>query len=74
MKDLAGSIKKDKSTVTVLVEKLIRLVYVKKERAAGDNRITYHSLTQKGLDLKPMFENISKMLFYEAVNRMDIIP
>ena len=30
MKDLAGSIKKDKSTVTVLVEKLVRLGYIKK--------------------------------------------
>ena len=63
MKDLAGSIKKDKSTVTVLVEKLVRLGYVKKERDAADNRITYLSLTQKGEDLKPMFEDISKNLF-----------
>lgn len=63
MKDLAGSIKKDKSTVTVLVEKLVRLGYIKKERDAADNRITYLSLTQKGADLKPMFEDISKNLF-----------
>ncbi len=63
MKDLAGSIKKDKSTVTVLVEKLVRLGYVKKERDDADNRITYLSLTQKGEDLKPMFEDISKNLF-----------
>lgn len=63
MKDLAGSIKKDKSTVTVLVEKLVRLGYIKKERDVADNRITYLSLTQKGADLKPMFEDISKNLF-----------
>ena len=63
MKDLAGSIKKDKSTVTVLIEKLVRLGYIKKERDAGDNRITYLSLTQKGMDLRPMFEDISKNLF-----------
>lgn len=63
MKDLAGSIKKDKSTVTVLVEKLVRLGYVKKERDVADNRITYLSLTQKGQDLKPMFDDISKNLF-----------
>ncbi len=63
MKDLAGSIKKDKSTVTVLIEKLVRLGYIKKERDAGDNRITYLSLTQKGMELRPMFEDISKNLF-----------
>ena len=63
MKDLAGSIKKDKSTVTVLIEKLVRLGYIKNERDAGDNRITYLSLTQKGTDLRPMFEDISKNLF-----------
>ena len=63
MKDLAGSIKKDKSTVTVLVEKLVRLGYIKKKRDVGDSRITYLSLTQKGADLRPMFEDISKNLF-----------
>ena len=63
MKDLAGSIKKDKSTVTVLVEKLVRRGDIKKERDVADNRITYLSLTQKGADLKPMFEDISKNLF-----------
>jgi len=63
MKDLANSIKKDKSTVTVLVEKLVRLGYIRKERDAADNRITYLSLTEKGKDLKPMFEDISESLF-----------
>lgn len=63
MKDLAGTIKKDKSTVTVLVEKLVRQGYIKKARDPGDNRITHLSLTQKGADLKPMFEDISKNLF-----------
>ena len=63
MKDLANSIKKDKSTVTVLVEKLVRLGHIRKERDAADNRITYLSLTEKGKDLKPMFEDISESLF-----------
>ncbi|WP_278336097.1 MarR family winged helix-turn-helix transcriptional regulator [Lacrimispora amygdalina] len=74
MKDLADSIKKDKSTVTVLVEKLVRLGYIKKERDTADNRITYLSLTQKGADLKPMFEDISKNLFdtvYQNIPKED---
>jgi len=72
MKDLALKIGKDKSTVTVLIGKLVRLGYVKKERDAADNRITYLSLTQKGFELKPMFFEISDKLFetvYENISK-----
>lgn len=62
MKDLAQKINRDKSTVTVLVEKLIKQGYVEKTRDTEDNRIVLVTLTEKGKALKPEFEAISKDL------------
>lgn len=59
MKDLAKKIDKDKSTVTALVDKLIKLGYVKKSRDEKDNRIVFVTLTESGRNLKPMFDSIS---------------
>ncbi len=59
MKELAKKIDRDKSTVTALVDKLIKLGYVKKSRDEEDNRIVYVTLTESGKDLKPMFDSIS---------------
>lgn len=60
MAEIAQKIGKDKSTVTALVDKLVRLGYVIKERDAEDTRIVYVSLTPLGKELKPVFEAISK--------------
>lgn len=60
MAEIAKKIGKDKSTVTVLVDKLVRLGYVTKERHMDDSRVVHVSLTQKGQELKPVFESISK--------------
>lgn len=60
MADISKRIHKDKSTVTALVEKLVRHGYVTKERDKEDARVVYVALTPKGSELEPLFESISK--------------
>ena len=62
MKDLATKIGKDKSTVTALVDKLVKLGYVVKSRDTLDSRVVFVTLTAKGKELRPMFDSISKNL------------
>ena len=62
MKDISDKIHRTRPTVTVLVDKLEKLGYVKREVSKGDNRYTYIVLTKKGLDFKPVFEKISNDL------------
>lgn len=71
MADISKRIHKDKSTVTVLVDKLVRLGYVTKERDVQDTRVIYVTLTDKGNGLQPIFEAISKEmleLFYSNIS------
>lgn len=60
MKDLAEKIHRTKPTVTVLVDKLVALGYVTKEKSREDSRVTFIRLTEKGLGLKPSFIEISE--------------
>jgi len=62
MKDLAAKIHRSKPNVTVLINKLVEYGYVKKEKSADDNRVTYISLTEKGEGLRPVFFYVSKKL------------
>jgi len=62
MKEIAGIIDKDKSTVTALVNKLIRMGYVEKRKSPEDNRISLIVPTKKGEALKPAFVTIAKKL------------
>jgi len=66
MKELAERIGRDKSTVTALVNKLMRAGYVSKEKDADDNRITYLRLTAKGRSLERYFDEISERLIATA--------
>ncbi len=59
MKDIAKRIGKDKSTVTALVNKLISLGYIQKEKCQVDKRVTYISLTEKAYDIEDKFNFIS---------------
>ena len=49
MKDIARIISKDKSTVTPLINKLVKLGYIEKQKSEADGRVTFIQLTQKGL-------------------------
>ncbi|WFD08998.1 MarR family winged helix-turn-helix transcriptional regulator [Tepidibacter hydrothermalis] len=66
MKEIAKLIRRDKSTVTSLCNKLVSFGYIKKEKCEKDKRVTYISLTQKGIDIRPEFEEISKKLIDTA--------
>lgn len=59
MKNIADKIHRTKPTVTVLVDKLEKLGFVKREKSHNDNRSTFIILTRKGEDFKPVFEKIS---------------
>ncbi len=63
MKDIADCIHRTKPTVTVLVDKLEKLGYLKREVSNKDSRYTNIVLTQKGEDFKLVFEKISKDLY-----------
>lgn len=62
MKELADKIHRTRPTVTVLVEKLVNYGFVKKEKSHTDCRVTYVKLTKKGVELKPVFYDISYKL------------
>jgi len=62
MAEISEKISKDKSTVTALVSKLVDYGYVEKIKDSLDSRITYVSLTTKGFELKPIFDDISSKL------------
>lgn len=74
MAEIAGKIGKDKSTVTALVDKLIKLGYVIKERDLEDTRVVFVALTSKGHELKPMFDAISEEVisnFYLGISESE---
>ena len=62
MKDIAERIHRTKPTVTILVDKLVDLGYVVKEKSVEDSRVTFVALTEAGLALQPVFEEISHKL------------
>lgn len=62
MKDLAEHIHRTKPTVTVLVNKLVACGYVIREKDVNDNRITYIQLTQRGMELQPIFQEVSNRI------------
>jgi len=60
MKQIAQIIGKDKSTITPLVNKLVDLGYIKKEKKESDKRVTYIILTEKGKEIESKFAVISR--------------
>ncbi len=62
MQEIAARIHRTKPTVTVLVNKLVELGYVTKEKSETDSRVTHITLTEKGESLRPAFETISDTL------------
>jgi DNA-binding MarR family transcriptional regulator len=74
MAEIADRIGKDKSTVTTLVNKLVNLGYVIKERAAEDTRVIYVNLTPLGKELEPLFIEVSNRVlevFYTDVSEQE---
>lgn len=62
MKEISNKIGKDKSTVTALVNKLINLGYIEKEKSSFDKRVTYIKLTQNARNIEDRFNHISSQV------------
>ena len=62
MKEIAKKTSKDKSTITVLVNKLLKLGYIKKVKSKQDNRVTFIVLTKKAEDIKDKYIKICRNL------------
>jgi len=62
MKETGQLVGKDKSTITALVNKLLKLGYVQKEKCLKDRRITYIILTEKGKAIEDKVNLISKQV------------
>lgn len=63
MTEIANTIHRDRSTVTALVNKLIRFEYVSSKKDLNDNRSSIIYLTEKGKELKLGFKEISEKLY-----------
>lgn len=62
MKELADKIDRDKSTLTGLINKLLKKELIKKEKNPADSRSYHIKLTQKGRAMEPLFTKISDNL------------
>ncbi len=60
--DLAQRTRRTKSTVSVLVEKLVKAGYVCKEKSTEDSRVTFVRLTEKGKSLEAVMQAVSVTL------------
>ncbi len=60
MQQLAKLINRDKSTLTVLVKKLIQRGYANTKTCEADRRVKYITLTDKAKNLKSVFIDVSK--------------
>ncbi len=45
-----------------IVPSLVKYDFVEREKSCTDSRVTYIKLTNKGLELRPIFEDISKKI------------
>jgi len=70
MKELAQIVDRKKSTVTTLVDKLIRLGYADKIQDAEDMRSYRISLTEEGKALKPILLQIADRLIEKVYKDM----
>lgn len=60
MTEISNLVNKDKSTVTVLVNRLIERKYIQKEFCKTDRRVIYIVLTEKGKAFEPIYKKISQ--------------
>jgi DNA-binding MarR family transcriptional regulator len=79
MKEIAKLTRRDKSTITSLVNRIEKEGYVKKIKSIEDRRVTYIELTERGLALKEPFFNISTRLIdiaygeFEPEERLELL-
>lgn len=62
MRELAERIQKDKSTITALVNKLVKLGYVEKYKDSSDSRINIVRLTPMAHERRECFIEVSNII------------
>jgi len=62
MRELAERIQKDKSTITALVNKLVKLGYVEKYKNGSDSRINIVRLTEMAHERRESFIEVSNII------------
>ncbi len=72
MKEIGNLIGKDKSTVTALCNKLIKLGYIEKEKSKKDKRVTYIKITQKAKNIESKFNDISDEVYSRAYHNFSL--
>ncbi|MCT4597023.1 MAG: MarR family transcriptional regulator [Vallitalea sp.] len=68
MKEIANKVGKDKSTITSLINKLIKLGYVTKETNPKDKRVSFIILTDKGKSIESKYNKICDEVSLTAYN------
>ena len=68
MKEISKRIDKNKSTMTVLIDKLLKYGYIIREKNNTDTRYSYISLSEKGKSFIPEMERISRELSEKFYN------
>lgn len=66
MTEISTQIHRDRSTVTTLVNKLIKLGYVGTRKNESDSRSNLVFITKNGLDLQPEFSDITEKMFQKV--------
>jgi len=72
MKEISSIVGRKKSSVTTIVEKLMKLQYVKKVRDENDNRSYRISLTSKGRSFSSTISEISEDLIKKVYKDMPV--
>jgi DNA-binding MarR family transcriptional regulator len=60
--DVYNTLLKQKTTITEMINRLVKLGYIEKEKCTEDKRVTYIVLTEKSLAFQNEFERISNEL------------
>jgi MarR family transcriptional regulator, organic hydroperoxide resistance regulator len=66
MGEIAARIHRDKSTITNLVTRLVALGYAEQRNSLEDRRVVYVRITEAGMALKPVFDQISDEMLTRA--------
>lgn len=62
IKTIYDTILKQKSTITEMINRLVKLGYLEKHSCVEDKRVTYVVVTEKAIAFEPDFNRISKNL------------
>lgn len=71
MTQIANKIHRDRSTVTTLVNKLMKLGYIQSKKNPEDSRSSIIYLTTKGKELESGFKEISNKIFENEYKGID---